>query len=740
MMTTINEPLLAQPIFQALGWALLHFLWQGALVALLYASLRIILQRRAANVRYAVACGALILMLASPIMTVLIIRRGINETRRAQTAATASTDVSASWKADATTPETEAARTTAAQTTWTATPEPAQTSAPEGFAWREKLAKAMPWLVSIWLAGVLLLSLRVLGGWVMAQRLKTWKTAPVTERWQQALENLAQRLKVSRPVRLCESIVAEVPTVVGWLRPVILVPVSAFTGLSPQQIEALLAHELAHIRRHDYLVNLLQTAIETLLFYHPAVWWVSRQIRTEREHCCDDLAVAACGNVLTYARALAELEELRGHKAMPQLAVAADGGGSLLGRIQRLVGVPASPHQRSSAWLASLVAIATIFSICVGARSAIFESEAKGEEKTGRAGRVSVSSLLDSTFSFLNAQPSGEGAAANPQAVLPRGINESVMVIGSAAQDDEDFQDGATPPAQPGTPAPPATPATPSPSTPPSPVVLQPGATAPAIISITPRPFAYQSAPSKPFVFAQTPTPAARPTGFSTPQPAAPVSPVARVQDEDEKEKGSYIDGLTEAGYTNLSVDELIKLRDHGVSPKFLKELKAMGYGLPPVEMAIRLTDHGVRAGYIKKLADLGYKKLTFEELIRAADHGVRPETIEALGAAGYKNLSLEQIIRTQDHGVSPNYIRQMADVGFSNLSLDVLIRMRDHGVGPEYVKEIRSFGFTNLTPEQFIRLRDHGVTAAFLRKARERGFHNLSLDELIRLRDANIL
>ena len=91
----------------------------------------------------------------------------------------------------------------------------------------------------------------------------------------------------------------DVPTVIGWLRPVVLVPASALAGMTPQQLEAILAHELAHIRRHDYLVNLLQTLVETLLFYHPAVWWLSRRIRIERENCCDDLAVSLCGDPVT---------------------------------------------------------------------------------------------------------------------------------------------------------------------------------------------------------------------------------------------------------------------------------------------------------------------------------------------------------------------------------------------------------------------------------------------------------
>ena len=127
------------------------------------------------------------------------------------------------------------------------------------------------------------------------------------------------------------------------MKPVVLLPASALAGLTPQQLEAILAHELAHIRRHDYLVNLLQTLVETLLFYHPAVWWLSRRIRIERENCCDDLAVSLCGDPCTYARALADLEALRGPAR--SLAMAANGG-SLLQRVRRLLGAPTSRRTR----------------------------------------------------------------------------------------------------------------------------------------------------------------------------------------------------------------------------------------------------------------------------------------------------------------------------------------------------------------------------------------------------------
>ena len=179
---------------------------------------------------------------------------------------------------------------------------------------------------------------------------------------------LAQQLRVSRPVRLCKSALVEVPTVIGWLQPVILFPVSAVTGLPAMQLEAILAHELAHIRRHDYLVNLLQHLVETLLFYHPAVWWVSHHLSQERELCCDDLTVNVCGDRVAYAQALAALEELRG--TAPDLALAA-GGGSLLRRIRRLLGVPVESH-RPVWWLAGTIVLATIAAVVMTTHKPLF--------------------------------------------------------------------------------------------------------------------------------------------------------------------------------------------------------------------------------------------------------------------------------------------------------------------------------------------------------------------------------
>jgi TonB family protein len=170
-----------------------------------------------------------------------------------------------------------------------------------------------------------------------------------------------------------KSALVEVPTVIGWLRPVVLVPVSCFTGLSSAQIEAILSHELAHIRRHDYLVSVFQSVIEALLFYHPAVWWVSKQVRRERECCCDDMAVGVGGDALAYAKALSYLEERR--SSLPEVALGANGG-VLTMRIKRLLGcTERSAASQLAAMMVLMVVVATI--------AASIATMARAEARTG---------------------------------------------------------------------------------------------------------------------------------------------------------------------------------------------------------------------------------------------------------------------------------------------------------------------------------------------------------------------
>ena len=175
---------------------------------------------------------------------------------------------------------------------------------------------------------------RLAGGWRRVRRLHRAALAAEPSGWSVVGDWVATRLALRRRVHIADSVLVDTPTLIGYLRPVILLPIAALANLTPQQVGAILAHELVHVRRHDYLINMLQTVAETVLFFHPAVWWVSARIRTEREHCCDDVVVATCGDAVGYASALAALETWRAARAPLTLAAT---GGSLVERVRRML-------------------------------------------------------------------------------------------------------------------------------------------------------------------------------------------------------------------------------------------------------------------------------------------------------------------------------------------------------------------------------------------------------------------
>ncbi len=349
------EVLLSHDVTIRLGWTLLHFLWQGAAVGLLAIGLLWGLKSHGANVRYAVACGALVLMASLPVLTL----------RASASNGESPVEALAAGRARLATasPSVDVATTRVAQSTPHRTCAPAPTfrlqaiwrPRPPVRAWlATRLEHATPWLALCWLIGAAVLAVRLSGGWAVVQLLRRNGVRPARRHCQEALGRLVHRLQLTRTVQLLESSVAKTPLVIGWLRPLILVPSSAVLGLSAAQLEALLAHELAHIRRHDYLVNLLQSVVEVLLFYHPAVWWVSGRIRVEREHCCDDVAAALCEDRVLYAQTLTALEESRGARTEPAVAAAS---GRLFTRIRRIAEPPQS-DERPGGWLAGVAALA----------------------------------------------------------------------------------------------------------------------------------------------------------------------------------------------------------------------------------------------------------------------------------------------------------------------------------------------------------------------------------------------
>jgi len=368
-----------EALTHAIGWTLLHSLWQGAFVALLLSLLLVLLHRQSASLRYMVAAGAMLVQL---LLSAGTLAYYYGHSLKAATP-------SKFFPATETAP---AAELQAAQATFW--------SGPFEIA-RGYYEQHMPLLVTLWLLGMLVMALRFIGGLAYTQRLRHYKTYPLDARWQQHVYMLSQAMGMQKAVQLMESALVQVPMAIGFAKPVILLPIGAVTGLTQAQVEAVLAHELAHILRRDYLVNLLQSVVDMLFFYHPALWWVSGVVRAERENCCDDIAVALCGDTLTYARALAELEAMR-LPAAPAMAVAFSGKrGTLMSRIRRLVGQPSLKPTFTEGFAAALALGLLVLS--VGAVAGLKPQEAQDTARLAQEAISEDTTPVDKTATEANA-------------------------------------------------------------------------------------------------------------------------------------------------------------------------------------------------------------------------------------------------------------------------------------------------------------------------------------------------
>jgi TonB family protein len=330
MMPISTQSLLAW--VDAVGWSLLHFLWQGALLGLVYRVLRPLCH--SVGARYRLGMLTLSAMLLCPLVTFVYL-----------------------WPAPALAPGVAAAMPSIDVA--------ATDTGSQGVAGGGMLESWLPWLVAIWFLGASAIGIRAFTQWRRLAWLVRNATIPLAD-CAAVLARLRARFDIRRPVRLLGSLGIDTPMLVGWLRPTILLPISMLSGFTPQQIELIIAHELGHVRRWDYLANLLQVIIETVLFYHPIVHWISRDVREARESCCDDLVLAlAEGSPVVYASALADLEELRLETTVAAPALAASGG-VLLTRIRRIVGVQAVMHDtlpRTGGWPVVLVLAASLLAV-----------------------------------------------------------------------------------------------------------------------------------------------------------------------------------------------------------------------------------------------------------------------------------------------------------------------------------------------------------------------------------------
>lgn len=333
------EHFLSSPFLYSLALTLIHFIWQGVLVALTLKFVLLFINNNKSQLRYGLSSLAMLCNLVLPIVTFFVIYQPDQLTFLGHIEALGT-------------------QQTLPSTTYMSST-----------IWSQELASYLPYLSIFWLATVSLLASKLFVEIYSVNQLSRHGAKPAIGALEARFNHLVSTLSITSSPRLFISLKVNVPMAIGWLKPVVIIPAAMISGLSPAQLDMLVLHELAHIRRHDYFVNFLQTLIETFLFFHPGVLWVSNQMRNEREYCSDDIAVRHCGNPIAYAHTLADVASLNRHickdrkHSIPNLAMAASGG-DLKQRVIRLVDQQScSSNYDSGKWLASVAIILSVMMV-----------------------------------------------------------------------------------------------------------------------------------------------------------------------------------------------------------------------------------------------------------------------------------------------------------------------------------------------------------------------------------------
>ncbi len=644
-------------VLRTLGLSLLHFLWQGVALAALAAAA--IALARKASTRYAIAVVALMAMVAAPPVTYFALHQPeptlSTSSASAQTAFPAITRVASL-----------AARRTIA------------TSTASRF-----LSGGLPTVfVELWFIGVLLFSLRTAGGFFLVARLCRRDSKPMNLDLLALCREMQNRLGITRAIRYCESLHLDAPAVVGWFRPVVLLPLRALTGLTELQLRAVIAHELAHIRRLDAFFNLFQVAAETLLFYHPAVWWLSKRIRAERENCCDDVALAVCGNPAEYARALALMEEWR---AAPSFAMAANRG-PLASRVTRLLGLSEKGSSLRNAGVAfgilclaaALLAGNALFGLVRTAKAQSFEPGSTGTTVAVSNGVIVITAprLKESR---PTSKPSPISAPTSEQEPAPTPAPKSQSYID--AMKAEGFDN-----------------------------LSADDLIGMKIQGITPE-----------YIHG------IRAEGL---KPSADELIGMKVQGIGPE----YIRDIR-AMNLKVDVDSLIGMKVQGITPQYVEEMRKLGFQ-PDGDQLIGMKVQGITPAYVEEMRKLGFKPDT-DELIGMKVQGITPEYIHQLNELNI-HPDVDDLIGMKVQGINAEYVRSIRATGL-NPDKDEWIALKVQGVTQDFIKGLQSAGFKP-DVDEVVGAKVLGITPQFIELARSHGFKNLDLDKLIQLKRAGVL
>lgn len=667
----------------ALGWTLLHFCWQGAAIAFIYAAVDRMTFRAGLRVRYGVAILALMMMPLAAVVTF------VEQERLVVHVPVGGHEVAASqlgvMHAGLVKGLPMAAPMVESSELWIA----------------GNARYLLPWIDGVWMAGVLLLALRAAGGWYELQLLRRRAVAVIPMEVEASFRRVSKQLRMGRKVVLRVSDEVISPMAMGVWRAAILLPVSALMQLSPAQLESVLVHELAHIRRWDYLYNLLQTTVECLLFFHPAVWWVSRCARDLREACCDEVAARSCEDPMVYAEALLQLEEQRSRTL--QLAMAAKGhDGSLLMRVRQILGEGMTMERTTASGVRVAVAGAIVLGLLMGSRVASGLNLAHRFKPVTAAVKREVAAIAPQAATAVAASPAPPVVTpAIAPIVVPDVVPMPAPVVVENPQAEGRGEDYIKQMRAAGYP-------------------LDLNNDLDTLISLRSLGVTPEYAREMKHIGLGAPT-----LHELISLKSVGVSP-------------EYAKAMAQIGMEAPSLNDLVGLKSLGVTPEYVAGLRASGIAPENFHEAMSEASVGVTPEYAKEIASLGFGSADVHELIGLKAQGVTPEYAGRLKASGIPVSDLHELESMKALGLTPEYAKEIA-VELPGLNPHELLSFRAQGVTPEYVRWVKKT-FPDADQHMVAQGAAMHVDADFVARAKAHGFTGMSFDKLLRLKTSGLL
>jgi beta-lactamase regulating signal transducer with metallopeptidase domain len=617
----------------ALGWTLLHFCWQGTAVAVAYSVVDRMTSRATSGVRYAVALIALLLMPVVVVSTFVEEMRVAAPSHASEQAAGAISRLPFDGHHGPVLQEIPLTLTLAAErpNSWLVA----------------RAERVLPWVDSVWILGMLLLAVRAMGGWWQLEQVRRRARTLVPEELERSFKRICDQVQVGQRVvlRLSSEVIS--PLAMGVWRATVILPVSTVLGLPMEELEAVLAHELGHIRRWDYLWNLLQTAVESVLFFHPFVWSLSRAVRERREICCDEIAVRSCAGATVYARALLRLEEQR--TIQLRLAMALDGcNGSLLRRVKQVLGESMSMESSMTSGVRVAAAGAVVVALLLGPKiSKAVAIPAAGASRPVIA-RV-LAALPRQTASRMVAE---KAQAAAPAAALAPEARVSAKLGGSVPMP---------------TPAPVAQ------------ASVQPLVSPAVEVNVEVSPVQ------------------------ADPPAAAGTNPPKGMAYLDAMRAAGYPFDL------NNDLNTLVALKSLGVTPDYAKSMGAIGLGKPTAHELITLKSLGITPDYVAAMKQSGLGPKDFHEAVTEKSLGITPEYATAMKQKGFGDLDMHQLIALKAQGMTPEYAGWLKQQ-FPQATVGELKRAAVFHIDEKFLAQAKAHGFDEKNFDKLLRLKMSGL------------------------------